>query len=68
MCSYQINTGAVKKGARIMRRKPTTQKGVSAVGFALVLPILTLITFSIIEFKEVFTRPVADSARPSPAS
>jgi hypothetical protein len=46
-----------KERAGIMKRKSTTQKGVWAVEFALGLPILTLIT-SIIEFKEVFTRPV----------
>lgn len=52
-----------------MRRKWTSQKGASAVEFALVLPILTLLTFGIIEFsvylynQQVITNASREAAR-----
>jgi Flp pilus assembly protein TadG len=52
-----------------MRRKWTSQKGTSAVEFALVLPILIIITFGIIEFgmliynQQVLTNASREGAR-----
>ena len=52
-----------------MRSKSSSQKGASAVEFALVLPLLMLITFGIIEFgmlmynKQVITNASREGAR-----
>jgi Flp pilus assembly protein TadG len=56
-------------GLNVMRSKSFSQKGASAVEFALILPLLMLITFGIIEFgmfiynQQVLTNACREGAR-----
>jgi Flp pilus assembly protein TadG len=58
-----------KKGFYVMRSKYSSQKGASAVEFALLLPLLMVITFGIIEFgvflynQQVITNASREGAR-----
>jgi Flp pilus assembly protein TadG len=58
-----------KKGFYVMRSKSSSQKGASAVEFALILPLLMVITFGIIEFgvylydQQVITNASREGAR-----